>query len=102
MVGGGLDLGGDEEIGLDAACRGGAGLVGVAGTGSKVVGRGSSGEMVSAGGWGPVIGDEGSGTWIGLEAIRAGDPRAAADAAERLLDTWHPVAERVRLARRNA
>jgi GntR family galactonate operon transcriptional repressor len=37
-----------------------------------------------------------------LEAIRAGDPRAAADAAERLLDTWHPVAERVRLARRNA
>jgi GntR family galactonate operon transcriptional repressor len=37
-----------------------------------------------------------------LEAIRAGDPGAAADAAERLLDTWHPVAERVRLARRNA
>jgi N-acetylglucosamine kinase-like BadF-type ATPase len=27
--------------------------------------------MVGAGGWGPVLGDEGSGTWIGLEAIRA-------------------------------
>jgi len=72
IVGGELDLCGDEEIALDAAFRGGPGLLVVAGTGSNVVGRCSSGEMVSAGGWGPVIGDEGSGTWIGLEAIRAG------------------------------
>jgi N-acetylglucosamine kinase-like BadF-type ATPase len=27
---------------------------------------------MSAGGWGPLLGDEGSATWIGLEAIRAG------------------------------
>jgi glucosamine kinase len=72
IVGGELDLCGDEEIALDAAFHGGPGLLVVAGTGSNIVGRCSSAAMVSAGGWGPVIGDEGSGTWIGLEAIRAG------------------------------
>jgi len=72
FVSGELDLCGDEEIALDAAFHGGPGLLVVAGTGSNVVGRCSNGAMVSAGGWGPVIGDEGSGTWIGLEAIRAG------------------------------
>jgi glucosamine kinase len=72
IVGGELDLCGDEEIALDAAFRGGPGLLVVAGTGSNVVGRCPNGTKVSAGGWGPVIGDEGSGTWIGLEAIRAG------------------------------
>jgi N-acetylglucosamine kinase-like BadF-type ATPase len=71
-VGGELDLCGDEEIALDAAFHGGPGLLVVAGTGSNIMGRCSSGAMVNAGGWGPVIGDEGSGTWIGLEAIRAG------------------------------
>lgn len=34
-----------------------------------------------------------------LAAIEAGDPAAAAAAADRLLDSWHPVAERVRLTR---
>lgn len=37
-----------------------------------------------------------------LDAIRARDPAAAAAAASRLLDTWHPVPERVRRARRGA
>jgi len=72
IVGGELDLCGDEEIALDAAFHGGPGLLVIAGTGSNVVGRCGDGTMVGAGGWGPVIGDEGSGTWIGLEAIRAG------------------------------
>ena len=36
-----------------------------------------------------------------LGAIRAGNPAAASAAAERLLDTWHPVPERVRRARQN-
>ena len=35
-----------------------------------------------------------------LAAIRARDAEAAAAAASRLLDTWHPVAERVQKARR--
>jgi glucosamine kinase len=79
-VGGGLDLCGDEEIALDAAFRGGAGILIVAGTGAIVVGRvvvEDSGDEVTeakywGGGWGPALGDEGSGYWIGQEAVKAG------------------------------
>src|SRR5580693_4239526 len=42
-----------------------------AGTGSNVMGRCANGTRVSAGGWGPMLGDEGSGHWIGVEAIKA-------------------------------
>jgi N-acetylglucosamine kinase-like BadF-type ATPase len=62
---------GDEEIALDAAFAGGPGILVVAGTGSNAIGRTTDGRLFGAGGWGPVLGDEGSGTWIGLEAIRA-------------------------------
>lgn len=71
MVGGVVEVCGDEEIALDAAFRGGPGILVIAGTGSNAIGRGVSGRLVSAGGWGPMLGDEGSGFWIGLEAIRA-------------------------------
>jgi N-acetylglucosamine kinase-like BadF-type ATPase len=70
-VAGELVLCGDEEIALDAAFRGGAGILVVAGTGSNAIGRAADGRVVGAGGWGPVLGDEGSGYWIGLEATRA-------------------------------
>jgi len=72
LVGGEVLLCGDEEIALDAAFRGGPGILVIAGTGSNVVGRCADGRMFGAGGWGPVIGDEGSGYWIGREAIRTG------------------------------
>jgi N-acetylglucosamine kinase-like BadF-type ATPase len=71
LVSGEFILSGDEQIALDAAFRGGAGVLVIAGTGSHVTGRCANGTTVGAGGWGPVLGDEGSGTWIGLEAIRA-------------------------------
>jgi len=71
LVAGELLLCGDEEIALDAAFSGGPGILVVAGTGSNAIGRSDAGETFGAGGWGPVLGDEGSGTWIGLEAIRA-------------------------------
>jgi N-acetylglucosamine kinase-like BadF-type ATPase len=70
-VAGELLLCGDEEIALDAAFLGGPGILVVAGTGSNAIGRSADGSLFGAGGWGPVLGDEGSGTWIGLEAIRA-------------------------------
>jgi glucosamine kinase len=70
-VGGELLLAGDEEIALDAAFAGGPGILVIAGTGSNVIGRDAAGRLFGAGGWGPVLGDEGSGYWIGLEAIRA-------------------------------
>ena len=71
VVAGELILCGDEEIALDAAFAGGEGIVVIAGTGSNAIGRAAGGELFGAGGWGPVLGDEGSGYWIGLEAIRA-------------------------------
>lgn len=72
VVGGNLLLAGDDEIALDAAFRGGPGILIIAGTGSNVLGRAADGAMYHAGGWGPALGDEGSGFWIGQEALRAG------------------------------
>ncbi len=70
-VAGEIVLCGDEEIALEAAFRGGPGILVIAGTGSHIVGRCSDGTLVSAGGWGPVVGDEGGGYWIGMQAMRA-------------------------------
>lgn len=70
LVGGAVAVCGDEEIALDAVFPGAPGVLVIAGTGSNVIGRCSDGTLHSAGGWGPVLGDEGSGYWIGLEAIR--------------------------------
>jgi glucosamine kinase len=72
LVGGNLHLAGDEEIALDGAFRGGPGILIIAGTGSNIMGRAADGAMYHAGGWGPALGDEGSGSWIGQEALRAG------------------------------
>jgi N-acetylglucosamine kinase-like BadF-type ATPase len=71
IAGGELIVCGDEEIALEAAFARGPGILVVAGTGSNAIGRSVSGDLFGAGGGGPVLGDEGSGTWIGLEAIRA-------------------------------
>jgi glucosamine kinase len=72
VVGGEILLCGDEEIALDGAFSGGPGILIIAGTGSNFVGRTSDGTKYNAGGWGPALGDEGSGFWIGQEALRAG------------------------------
>jgi glucosamine kinase len=66
-----LDLCGDEEIALDAAVTGGPGVLSIGGTGSNVMGRASNGHRLNVGGWGPMLGDEGSGHWIGLQALRS-------------------------------
>ncbi|HEX3470254.1 MAG TPA: BadF/BadG/BcrA/BcrD ATPase family protein [Silvibacterium sp.] len=69
-AGGEIVVCGDEEIALDAAFPGAAGILAMAGTGSNVMGRTSQGEMLNVGGWGPALGDQASGHWIGLEALR--------------------------------
>lgn len=56
---------------LEGAFDGGEGVVIVADSGSVVVGKTRAGEVVSVGGWGRVIGDEGSGYFIGREALLA-------------------------------
>jgi N-acetylglucosamine kinase-like BadF-type ATPase len=47
------------------------GILLIAGTGSIVIGRDKNRAMFRVGGWGPYFGDEGSGFWIGREAIRS-------------------------------
>jgi N-acetylglucosamine kinase-like BadF-type ATPase len=70
-VGGSLLLLGDVEIALDAAFRGGPGVLVLAGTGSNVAGRTPSGVLSTCGGWGPQLSDQGSGHAIGANALRA-------------------------------
>src|ERR1700728_2611850 len=71
-VGGELIIVGDVEIALDSAFFGGRGVLVLAGTGSNVAGRAATGEIVTAGGWGPAMADQGSGHFVGLEALRRG------------------------------
>jgi glucosamine kinase len=61
---------GDEVIALDAAFQGGPGILQIAGTGSNTIGRAPDGSRESAGGWSSRLGDEGSGYWVGVNAIR--------------------------------
>lgn len=69
---------GDNEVALEAALQRFPGVVVIAGTGSIAYGRNECGETSRAGGWGPIVSDEGSGQWIGREAVasalRTGDP----------------------------
>ena len=61
----------DLEVALEAATRGGEGVVLVAGTGSAAYGRNAAGQTARAGGHGPWIGDEGSAYDIGRQAVAA-------------------------------
>ena len=61
----------DALIALVAGARDAPGIVVIAGTGSIVYGRNAAGEAARAGGWGHMVGDEGSGYWIGREAVAA-------------------------------
>ena len=47
------------------------GVLLIAGTGSIAIARRNDGTMVRVGGWGSMFGDEGSGFWVGREAIGA-------------------------------
>jgi N-acetylglucosamine kinase-like BadF-type ATPase len=61
----------DALIALVAGAGDAPGVVIIAGTGSIVYGRNADGDAARAGGWGHMIGDEGSGYWIGREALAA-------------------------------
>lgn len=61
---------GDEVIALDAAFKGGPGILQIAGTGTNCIGRAPDGGRETCGGWSSRLGDEGSGYWIGLHAVR--------------------------------
>jgi len=55
---------------LLAAGGASTGVAVIAGTGSAAWGRNSHGAEARAGGWGYLLGDEGSGYWLGREAVR--------------------------------
>jgi N-acetylglucosamine kinase-like BadF-type ATPase len=87
-----IEVCGDEEIALDAAFPGGAGVLVIAGTGSNILGRTSSGRRLTVGGWGPMLGDQGSGYWIGHQALRAAlrakDFRRPTPLLDRIVAFW--------------
>ena len=91
-AGGAIEVCGDEEIALDAAFPGGSGVLVIAGTGSNILGRTSTGDRITVGGWGPMLGDQGSGYWIGHQALRAAlrakDFRKPAPILDRVLAFW--------------
>lgn len=54
-----------------AAGAAASGIAVIAGTGSVAWGLDGEGQQARSGGWGYLLGDEGSGYWIGREAVRA-------------------------------
>jgi N-acetylglucosamine kinase-like BadF-type ATPase len=93
LVGGEIAVVGDMVIALEAAFRGGSGLIVIAGTGSIAYGLNERGETARAGGWGFAISDEGSGHWIGraavAEAMRAHDLGENSVLISSIMNTWH-------------
>ena len=61
----------DALIALEAGVPGQPGIVVIAGTGSIAYGRDGQGRAARAGGWGYVLADEGSGYWLGRQALRS-------------------------------
>lgn len=61
---------GDVSIALWGGLAGRAGVVVAAGSGSIALARDSAGREGRAGGWGFMLGDEGSGYWLGRQAVR--------------------------------
>ncbi len=66
-----IAVGDDTDAALAGAFRGAPGVVVIAGTGSGAAGRDAAGRVARVGGHGFLLGDEGSGYWIGREAVRA-------------------------------
>ena len=74
-----LDLAPGNKVGVDHDIRialagglsGRPGIVLIAGTGSSCYGRNAASQHWRSGGWGPLISDEGSGYWLGVQAMRA-------------------------------
>lgn len=74
-----LNLAPEGMIGADHDCRvalagglaGQPGIVQILGTGASCFGLNSAGKRWMAGGWGHLIADEGSGYWLGVQAMKA-------------------------------
>lgn len=93
IVPGDVRVVGDMVIAREAAFSGLPGVVVIAGTGSIAYGVNERGETARSGGWGPGISDEGSGEWIGREAVRAAlrsiDERHTTVLLAAMQEAWH-------------
>jgi glucosamine kinase len=93
IVSGEIQVAGDMVIALEAAFGAGPGVIVIAGTGSIAYGRNAKREIARAGGWGFAVSDEGSGHWIGRDAIssalRARDQGKSTPLFGRILQAWH-------------
>jgi N-acetylglucosamine kinase-like BadF-type ATPase len=103
IVSGEIKVVGDMAIALEAAFGDSPGVIVIAGTGSIAFGRNQRGDTARAGGWGPMISDEGSGEWIGRQAIaqamRSYDDGASTRLIAEILEIWR-VATRDEIATR--
>ena len=103
IVRGDIKVIGDMMIALQAAFGDSPGVIVIAGTGSIAFGRNQRGDTARAGGWGPIISDEGSGEWIGRQAIaqamRSYDEGASTALIAEILEIWR-VATRDEIATR--
>jgi N-acetylglucosamine kinase-like BadF-type ATPase len=83
---------GDMEIAHEAALSRRPGVITIAGTGSIAYGRNEAGETARAGGWGFQISDEGSGHWVGRQAVieimKAFDCGRSTVLLDRVLHEW--------------
>lgn len=85
-----IALSSDVEIALVGAHGQRRGVLVLSGTGSAVYAVNSAGQATMVGGWGYLLGDEGSGYWIGLQALRLftraadGHPLSPQEAQSRL------------------
>lgn len=99
----------DAAIALEGAFGGGTGIVLIVGTGTIAVGKTTGGTIVRCGGWGIELSDEGSGAWIGREALTAvahafdgrGQETAFADMLVSLFPTINPAQPRTFVAAYN-
>ncbi len=88
-----IEVVGDVVVAHEAALDGGPGVVVISGTGSIAYGRHESGRTARAGGWGYAISDEGSGYWIGVQAVAAVthalDAGGYTELSDRIPKLWH-------------
>jgi glucosamine kinase len=67
-----LHIESDSSLTLASAFGGdNSGMLLIAGTGSVAMAKKKNGEILKVGGWGRLLGDEGSGYWIGLQALKS-------------------------------
>lgn len=92
MIPGKILVVGDMVVAHEAALEGAAGIVVISGTGSIAYGRNESGSTARAGGWGYMISDEGSGHWVGVQAVaaiaRAMESNKHTELGDRVLQEW--------------